>query len=333
MTPPIRARAAVLALVFGVSAIVLSACMPIAPPSAPAAPFTDASPWYQRLPPAPPIQSGDGYGAHLAWEVQRYYGHASLNTQTYAPTFYTVGPNQPTVVVTVSDCHNRGTIDEVLAAQLSAVPIPDDAVIPPDADASMVIWQPSTDTVWETWKTARVNGQWQACWGGRLDHASRSIGTYEYPYGASATGISLAAGLITLDDLRSGHIRHAVAIALVHTKRGVHSWPANRRDGWSTLDGAIPEGQRLRLDPAVDLSTLPLTPIGRMVAEAMQQYGAFVRDTAGSVAVYAENPLRVMAGGQDDPYTAYYGGKPKYNQLDNIPWNQLQALPLDYGKP
>jgi hypothetical protein len=213
------------------------------------------------------------------------------------------------------------------------VPLPATTPLPTDSDAHVSVWQPSTDTVWELWKTRRVGTDLQACWGGRIDHASTSIGTFTFPYGGTATGISTIAGLITPGDLASGHIDHAISMGVVRTLAKTFSWPANRTDGRSTTVDSIPEGQRLRLDPTIDLSTLPLTPFGRMIAQALQTYGAIVRDTSGAVTVYAQNRSTFMADGSPDPYTPYYGGKAKANQLDAIPWDRLQTLPLDYGRP
>jgi hypothetical protein len=70
-----------------------------------------------------------------------------------------------------------------------------------------------------------------------------------------------------------------------------------------------------------------------MVARALQEYGAIVRDTSGSVSVYAQNTNTFTAQGLGDPYAVYYGGKPKWAQLDGIPWAKVQTLPLDYGRP
>ena len=122
-------------------------------------------------------------------------------------------------------------------------------------------------------------------------------------------------------------------IGVVKTRRLLSSWPANRNDGRSLDANALPEGQRLRLDPSIDLAKLKLSPLGRLVAVALQKYGAIVRDTSGSVSVYAENPLPLMTQGQVDPYQAYYAGLPKYAELDGIPWARLEAMPLDFGKP
>jgi hypothetical protein len=296
--------------------------------------FARTSPWYRAVPADAPVgPAGFTYGQELAIEVVQGYRHASLNTQRYAPAVYEVPPGHPTVPVTVWNCQNKPSLDAGLGQQLAAVPLPADALVPPDSDAHVVVWQPSTDTVWEMWKTRRVYGQWQACWGGQLTSASTSTGTFAFPYGSTASGISLLAGLVTLDDLRAGKIDHALALGVGNTLAGSFSWPANRTDGRTAGANAIPEGQRLRLDPSVDVSTLRVTPLGRMIATALQRYGAIVRDTTvGAVTVYAENPLPLMTAGQPDPYQEFYAGTPKYAQLDGIPWERMVALPADYGR-
>jgi hypothetical protein len=246
---------------------------------------------------------------------------------------YTVGPEQPAVTVTPWDCQHKGYLDSGLASQLASVPVPDDAVVANDNDAHLVVWQPSSDTLWEMWKARRVDGHWEACWGGRLSSTSSSNGVLPAPYGSTATGISVGGGIVTIAELRQGHIDHALVMSLVETRSGVYSWPANRTDGWKSGAEFIPEGQRLRLDPSLDLSTLSLTPVGLMIATAMQQYGVVIRDKAGSVSLYAENPLPIMATGQPNPYDELFGGTPSYALLKGVPWDRLQALPFDYGKP
>ena len=47
----------------------------------------------------------------------------------------------------------------------------------------------------------------------------------------------------------------------------------------------------MRLDPTLDLSQFHLTPFQLMVATALQRYGAFDADSAGSFKLYAENTI------------------------------------------
>jgi len=298
-----------------------------------ARPFAPTSPWYTPVPvDAPVVADGNRYGGEIASEVLEFYGHASLNTNKYAPTVIQVEADHPTVAVAYWNCQNKAKVPTGFVTQMDAVPLPPATPVPTDSDAHVVVWQPATDTVWELWKTRRVGEEWQACYGGRLDDASQSTGTFPFPWGGTASGISTLAGLVTPDDLARGRIDHAISIGVVRTAPGIVSWPANRTDGKTDAPSAIPEGQRLRLDPAVDVASLRLTPLGRMVARALQRYGAIVRDTSGAVSVYAQHTNTALALGLPDPYVAYYGGKPKYAQLDGIPWDRLQTLPLGYGQ-
>jgi hypothetical protein len=37
--------------------------------------------------------------------------------------------------------------------------------------------------------------------------------------------------------------------------------------------------------------------------------------------------------GQPDPYDALFAGTKSYAILDGFPWDRLQFLPMNYGKP
>jgi hypothetical protein len=138
--------------------------------------------------------------------------------------------------------------------------------------------------------------------------------------------------LIRIDELKRGHIDHAVNIATVRTRKSCHSWPANRNDG--NTDGAdiACEGQRFRLDPSFDVASLK-SPAARTVARAMQQYGLILTDKSDALITQAEDPRPSMAeNGGANPYDELLGGVPWYIALNDIPVDRLAALPLDYGK-
>ena len=73
-----------------------------------------------------------------------------------------------------------------------------------------------------------------------------------------------------VDELQAGAITHALNIAVVRTQATNFSWPANRTDGNTNNPDVLMEGQRLRLDPTFDVSTLP-NPAERTIAKAMQE--------------------------------------------------------------
>src|SRR5204863_6919003 len=104
------------------------------------------------------------------------------------------------------------------------------------------------------------------------------------------------------------------------------SWPAQRTDGTVDDENAIPEGARFRLDPRLDLSKVPMTPLVRMLAQAAQRYGIVVRDRAADVTFYAEDPSSL----ERNPYTGpagLFGSGPLAQVLSQqFPWQHLQAL-------
>jgi len=301
--------------------------------AAAARPFSPTSFWNTPLPADVPLHADStAYAANITGQIQRYYGTAAINTTTYSAPVYTVPAGQATITVKFSNCQNKTWVDPKFLEQISAVPIPANAVPALGTDAEMVVYQPSSDKLWELWKAEKRVDGWYACWGGRLDSVSTSQGVFPQYYGVAASGLSLLGGMMRIDELQAGAINHAIDFSLPEVRRGVYSWPANRTDG--TVDSllAIPMGQRFRLDPLVNVDALPLTPMGKMMAKAMQKHGLVLRDTSGSVSFYAENPLPTINATGINPYTALFAGKPAYAQLNGLPWDKLQALPFDYGR-
>jgi hypothetical protein len=113
----------------------------------------------------------------------------------------------------------------------------------------------------------------------------------------------------------------------------VWSWPAQRSDGSATSLSLIAEGTRFRLDPSINVDTLALTPVAKMIAKAAQKYGFIVSDTAGAVSVITESGAAIQAATGVNPWTAIMGSTPSYLMMRNFPWDKLQALPPNYGKP
>jgi hypothetical protein len=276
----------------------------------------------------------DTYAADIANQVDTYYGNATINTTSYSAPVYEVGPDQPRKAIAYNNCQNKSWIDPNFVEQISSVPIPDHALPAQGTDREMVIWQPSTNTVWELWNVFKEGeGEWSACWGGRLDNATESDGVYPWPFGVAASGLSLLGGMIRIDELQRGEINHAVDIGLVDVRKDVFSWPANRTDGRKDSPTAIAEGQRFRLDPSIDVDSLNMPEAGKTIARAIQKYGMVVRDHSGSVAFYAENPSPMIAAGEPDPYDEIFDGAPRWSVFQHFPWEELEALPFDYGKP
>src|SRR5204863_390972 len=121
------------------------------------------------------------------------------------------------------------------------------------------VWQPSSGRMWEFWQLKRKEDGWHASWGGAIQHVPRNPGVYgpeAWPgakpwWGATASSLALAAGVMTIEQLHAGVINHALAIALPQVRAGVFASPArsSRRQSQralaTTLAASLHWGQLL----------------------------------------------------------------------------------------
>ena len=254
-----------------------------------------------------------------------------INTRSYSSPIYIANGDTSTITVHVDRCPDLGNADfEGLATQFKAVPVPEFAEPACGDDAEMTIYQPSSDTMWEFWRAKRTTtGEWQACWGGRMDNVSKSSGIWPNLFGATATGLPFAGGQITPEELDAGEINHVIGIALVQADK-TFSWPATHSDGVG-CGGAlcIPEGARFRLDPDVKVDELKIHRVGKIIARAAQKYGFVVWDKAATTSLRAKNPKSYTQIGGKDPYSKLFDPNDQWTVLDGFPWDRLQFLPFD----
>jgi hypothetical protein len=308
-------------------------------PSSPATTttFLPTSFWYTPIPTNAPLhQNSNNFVTEFLRQKNTYYGTVSINTTAYTSPVYFPDSSTTAAPVAQWDCQNKGYTDAGLAQQWASVPIPSYAQPADGTDAEMTIYDPPSGRLWEFWQARKVNGLWQACWGGGMSNASSNPGIWPYPYGVAATGLPFIGGQVTAEELQQGVINHVMGISLVDVETWtVYSWPADRSDGWnpSGAPNRIPEGLRFRLDPTVSVDALNMHPIGKIIAKAAQTYGFVVWDKAGAITLRARNSKSYTQLGQPDPYAALFNGTAAYNILQNFPWDRLQFLPQDYGKP
>jgi hypothetical protein len=268
------------------------------------------------------------YVAELLDQIHEY--NLWINTGQYSTPVYTVPANQPTATVTLDP--NNANINNPGAPSLvrtwRSVPIPANAQPSADSQGDMVVYQPSTNHMWEFWKMNRQADGWHAAWGGTI--AAISMNPGDYPahryWGANGSGLPLLGGLIRPSELAAGQIDHAISLAIPHALARYMAWPALQTDGNTSSMTEIPEGQRFRLDPTLDLNTIPMAPIVRMMAVAAQKYGIIVTGQAGTVTFYAED---TDAEGLPNPYygpDGYFENQYVNNLLAAFPWSHLEAL-------
>jgi hypothetical protein len=305
------------------------------PPKPPFRSFSPASFWNKPLAPDAPLAPDssalvgqlDAQVAALETSKQGPW----INTRAWSVPVYTVAAKQPTVRVRLEGAYG----ERALQRAWDAVPLPPTAQPALGKDAHLVVSQPASDRLWEFWHLAHTARGWSAAWGGAMRHVSRSGGVYSplaWPgakpwWGASASSLSIAGGLITLEDLARGRIDHALAISVTDVRAGVYASPARRDDGQSTDPLSLPEGARLRLPASLDLDALHLPKLTLELARAAQRYGLVVRDRSYAIAFFAQDPIPTGA----EPYAGpggYFEGRYPTQLLASFPWSQLQALQL-----
>jgi hypothetical protein len=292
-------------------------------------PFGSSSVWRKLLGSAAVASNSSTLVATLTNSVTSLYnGVAAFNVDSYNTTFYSVAASTPRTDVQFTDCQGKGSEPPGLAEQFAQVPIPSNAVPADGTDAELTIYSASSNQLWEFWQASQDSSGWHACWGGRIDHVSSSPGYFSGGFGATATGLPVAGGMVSIADAKAGVINHAMSLEIVNPASGNTSYPAQRSDGGNSSSSAVPEGTRFRLDPSINVNSLNLTPIAKMIAKAAQTYGFIVTDQSGAVAVQAQS----AAGASSDPWPSLMAGVPSYQILANFPWSQLQALPTNWGE-
>jgi hypothetical protein len=239
-----------------------------------------------------------------------------INSNAWSVPVYTVGSGVPNVYVKL----DVGVVQ--LQRDFAAVPIPAGVHSSAGTDRHLVIYQPSTDTMWEFYRFQKLADGWHARWGGKMTNLSSHPGYFPNSFGASATSLPLLGGLTTIAELKAGKIDHALAMAVPNTDAAQVTWPAQRGDGRVRGATAIPEGTHFRIDPSVDLSKLKMTPVGLAMARAVQRYGMVIRDSADCVTFFAEDPTT----GSSNPYPQLFGGLYPDQVLKNFPWDRLQVV-------
>ncbi len=179
------------------------------------------------------------------------------------------------------------------------IPMPEDAV--PDAmtDGHLSIIDRERNKVWDLWGARRNDDGTWSTWSG-ITYPLDGPGTFDpkrfaisngetiHLYGpCRASGTPSIAGITRYDEVLSGRIEHKLSFATRFAGLLAHCFPATWTDGG--ILGGIPEGITMQLDPTLDLSTLGLNDGARVIATAMQEYGAVLIDVCLGSTIGAEN--------------------------------------------
>jgi hypothetical protein len=268
-------------------------------------PFNDQSPWNTPIPASPALAPDSAELIADLKNSSEWGQNLDINIAQFSiPLFYATSSTPLVdVLAELGGLGFSGTNGSNAHAQ---VPIPAGAAPDPMSDHHIAIIDRARNLEWGMWNAKNENGRWTCSLGATADLAGDGLRpfkpenpTWYTSHGARACGFPLIAGLIRTEEIDAGRIEHALIIAYPHIRAGLYMSPAStaqaRIGDDSIKTRGIPCGGHVQLDPNLNLDSLGLSRAGRIVAEALQRYGAFVGDYSGAISIYAENSAAAQA--------------------------------------
>jgi len=269
----------------------------------------------------------------------------ALNATFYNLPIYIVNskdPKTPKVKVTYPDFRKpSATMKKILFSDNIPIPEYAKAANPQGSgDSAMAIYDIGTDIIREYFLIKKnADGSWTASWGGYykgMYNLAKNNYSCQHSEGSDFV-VAMIGGpsQIGIEEARRGEIRHAVGFTMANARAGVTCWPANGNDGKDTDPNAPAEGQWFRLNPKLDIESLNLRPMTKLIAKAVQKYGGFGTDKNLWCHAFNAEPGFVeqhktgidpwAEGG--DLYKKYEG----YN-INDFPWHLTEWAPVNWGK-
>ncbi|MBN2413953.1 hypothetical protein JXQ31_19925 [candidate division KSB1 bacterium] len=267
--------------------------------------FSDHSFWNTPLPKDPAIDprsdlfigllktepTGNNFGINTTkWTIPVY--EADESTKRVDINFHYLSDSEKKIWATTREKFGHGP------GFGKDVPMPDNATPDPEQDSHFAVIDRQKMVAWDMWGLRKhPDGSWESKTGMkyRLD-GDGVFNTKDFDvidgesihfHGPSrAAGVPAIAGLIMYDEVISGEIRHKLACATRFNAFKEFTFPAAWTDG--NVDGGIPEGAVIQLNPELDLTRFDLLPGEIIVAKALQKYGMVIVDNAGGSTLYAE---------------------------------------------
>jgi hypothetical protein len=267
-------------------------------------PFSSDSPWNTRIPPSVVIDRDSP--ALIADLASR--GPWLINIKDWSIPVYFVD-------AAATPRHDVGDLRPGIFGAGFAfprqIPIPAGAIASPPvgdhSDNHLSVIDRTLGLEWGMWAARQdATGRWFTGLGAVTDLTGTGVAPpwFDRPreldsHRARASGFPLIAGLIMVEEIKAGRIEHALAFAYDHCRTGLFVPPASTSQvtQLEAVDSrGIPMGGRIQLDPAWDVERSGLSRAGKVIARALQEYGAYCSDYAGANVLYAENsPAAVNA--------------------------------------
>ena len=280
--------------------------------------------WIKMLEQEP---SGKNFGlSWREWTIPVY--EVDKNTPTYNVAYHYLSDVEKGVWNTVIARDKFGH-----GPNFNPVPIPENALPDAENDAHLAIVDREKQIAWDMWGLKKLeDGSWESKTGMtyRLDgdgiFDGEKLGYVDdesvHFHGPSrAAGVPIFAGLIMYDEIMSGKISHKLSCAIRYAAHREFVYPATWTDGY--VEGGIPEGAVIRLNPQLDLSQFDLTKEETVIAIALQEYGMVIVDIAQGQPIYAEGLWGHPGKSWEGKLREWDGG------IGSIPYKNYQIMNVE----
>jgi hypothetical protein len=254
--------------------------------------------------------------AILATSISPYVATSNFaNSNAWGISIVHASPTDRTYTIQKRVYYVNGPISFTIPAGARPTEGSDHHLVVINGGQELDLWRASYNAASDTWSAGSAFIVNPSGWG-----ANAAPG--EFAGGAVAAGFSEMGGVVRPEEIAQGHIDHALSITSPIIRSGYIAAPATATDGVSTDPNAIPEGAHIQLDPTFDVDAQNWPTWEKVIAKALQTYGAYVSDHGGSLAVYGQTDMN--AGNT----TWNSVGVPKGGFLNNIPWDRCRVLLL-----
>jgi hypothetical protein len=262
-------------------------------------PFNTQSPWNTLIATNPALAPDSASLISDLRSSSQYGTNLDVNIAEFSIPLYYATASTPMVDV-LAELGGFGFTGTDGGNAHAQVPIPAGATPDPMSDHHIAIIDRAKNLEWGMWNASNSGGKWTCSLGATADLSGDGLRPYKpnnptwyTSHGPRACGFPLIAGLIRTEEIDAGRIEHALVIAYPHIRSGLYMSPAStaqsRIGDDSIKTRGIPCGGHVQLDPNLNLDSLGLSRAGRIIAEALQRYGAYVGDYSGAISIYAEN--------------------------------------------
>ena len=183
----------------------------------------------------------------------------------------------------VPDTHAFGSVQFQYASESDPGPYPVGADLKVEGthndggDDHVLTVDSGTCTLYEIWHAQLANAPYTGGSGAIFPLGSDALRPAGWT-SSDAAGLPVLPGLLSYDDVLSGHIDHAIRFTLVHTQNA-YIWPARHQAG--TADPLVPPmGERFRLQASFDESGFSAQ--ARVILEGMKHYGLILADNGSN---------------------------------------------------